>query len=83
MPEDDRAEGDLASARKVFERAVTVPFKRVDDLAEVWCQWADMEVRNEHYDQAIGIMARATAVPRKVNIRFHDEVSRFSLVAQY
>lgn len=41
------AEPDLPSARKIFEKAVNVPFKKVDELAEVWCEWAEMEVRNE------------------------------------
>lgn len=68
------AEKDLVSARKIFEKAIVVAFKKVDELAEVWCEWAEMEVRNEHYDQAIKVMQRATAVPRKTNVSFHDEV---------
>lgn len=43
----DGASPDLENARKVFERAVNVNFKRVDDLAEIWIEWAEMEVRNE------------------------------------
>lgn len=42
------AEADIASARKIFDKAVKVPFKKVDELAEVWCEWAEMEVRNEY-----------------------------------
>jgi len=52
---DDRAEPDLASARKVFEKAVTVPFRRVDELAEVWCEWAELEVRNECVEPLSGL----------------------------
>ena len=40
--------GDLAQARQVFERATAVPFKHVDDLASVWCEWAEMELRNKY-----------------------------------
>lgn len=40
-------EPDLKSARKLFEKAVIVPFRKVEELAEVWCEWAEMEVRNE------------------------------------
>jgi pre-mRNA-splicing factor SYF1 len=47
VAEEDKAEPDLPSARKVFERAIQVPFRRVDELAEVWIEWAEMEVRNE------------------------------------
>ncbi|GAA5866972.1 hypothetical protein JCM3774_003740 [Rhodotorula dairenensis] len=68
------AEHDLVSARKVFEKATRVPFRRVDELAEVWCEWAEMEVRNENYDEAIKVMQRASAIPSKwKNISFHDE----------
>lgn len=56
-------ERDVAAARQIFERAVKVPFKRVDDLAEVWCSWAEMEVRNGHYDEALRVMSRATSPP--------------------
>lgn len=38
---------DLESARKVLEKATKVSFKTVDDLAEIWCEWAEMELRNE------------------------------------
>ena len=41
------AESDLTSARKVFEKGTRVWFRRVEELAEVWCEWAEMEVRNE------------------------------------
>jgi len=48
-PETDepRNEPDLEQARKIFEKATKVPFKSVDELAEVWCEWAEMELRNE------------------------------------
>lgn len=67
-------EPDIESARGVLEKAVTVPFKRVDDLAEVWIAWSEMEVRLDNFDEARQVMARASSVPRKTNISFHDEV---------
>jgi pre-mRNA-splicing factor SYF1 len=48
---ESRSEPDLAQARKILEKAVKVPFKSVDELAEVWCEWAEMELRNEWVDQ--------------------------------
>ena len=70
----DKAERDVESARKIFEKAIKVNFKKVDDLAEVWCEWAEMEVRNENYDEAIKVMQRATSSPRKPNtISYHDD----------
>jgi hypothetical protein len=39
---------DLDAARKIFEKATRVPYKTVDELAEVWCEWAEMELRHEY-----------------------------------
>jgi len=41
------AEHDLVSARRILEQATKVNFKLVEDLAEVWCEWAEMEIRHE------------------------------------
>ncbi|WWC73476.1 pre-mRNA-splicing factor SYF1 [Kwoniella pini CBS 10737] len=71
---EPKNEPDLKQARKIMERATKVPFKSVDELAEVWCEWAELELRNENYDEAIRLMQRATTIPRdpkKVN--FYDE----------
>ncbi|KAM0787100.1 hypothetical protein ACM66B_006356 [Microbotryomycetes sp. NB124-2] len=68
------AEPDIGAARKIFEKATRVPFKKVDELAEIWIEWAEMEVRNENYDEAIKVMQRATAIPKKWrDINYHDE----------
>ncbi|KNZ52319.1 hypothetical protein VP01_361g12 [Puccinia sorghi] len=67
---------DLDNARKVFERAINVNFQRVDDLAEIWIEWAEMEVRNENYSEALRVIRRATMIPvnyKKKAISFHDE----------
>jgi pre-mRNA-splicing factor SYF1 len=42
-----QAEPDLDSARKILEKGTKVNFKAVEDLAEVWCEWAEMEIRHE------------------------------------
>ena len=41
------AESDLDSARKILEKATKVNFKNVEDLAEIWCEWSEMELRLE------------------------------------
>lgn len=70
--------GDLESARAIFEKAVKVNYKTVNDLAEVWCEYAEMETRHDQFDTAIEIMARATQIPQLLNVNprlvnFHDE----------
>jgi hypothetical protein len=42
-----QAQADLDSARKIFEKATKVNFKTVEDVAEIWCEWAEMELRQE------------------------------------
>jgi pre-mRNA-splicing factor SYF1 len=41
------SEKDLPLARKVLEKATKVQFKTVEELAEIWCEWAEMELRHE------------------------------------
>ena len=43
-----KAEPDLDSARKILEKATKVNFKGVEDLAEIWCEWAELELRQEY-----------------------------------
>lgn len=57
------AHGDLVNARVIFEKAVQVGYKAVDDLASVWCEWAEMELRHRNFKGALDLMHRATAEP--------------------
>lgn len=65
--------GDLRTARIITEKAVNVPFKSVAELAEMWCGWAEMELRNENFDRAVDIMAKATQAPKRSTIDYFDE----------
>jgi pre-mRNA-splicing factor SYF1 len=38
--------GQLAAARAVFQRAVQAHFARVDELAQCWCDWVELELRH-------------------------------------
>ena len=63
-----QAEPDLASAWKIFEKGAKVNFKTVEELAELYCEWAEMELRHEFvhflgdlkpaFDIYLGIMTR-------------------------
>ncbi|KAJ7684690.1 hypothetical protein DFH06DRAFT_1288921 [Mycena polygramma] len=66
------AEPDLDNARAILEKGTRVNFKAVEDLAEVWCEWAELEIRHENYDDAIRVMQRAAAIPKNVKINYHD-----------
>ncbi|XP_068130687.1 pre-mRNA-splicing factor SYF1 [Hyperolius riggenbachi] len=55
----------IADARAILQRATQVQYTHVDDLASVWCQFGEMELRHENYDEALSILRKATAVPAR------------------
>lgn len=64
----------LKEARIVFEKALKVKYRHVDDLASVWCGYAEMEIRNDNYDQALKVLRRGTSVPRKkIGTSYYDQ----------
>lgn len=62
----------IEDARVVFEKGTEVPYVKVDDLANVWCQWAEMEIRQENYLTALKLMQKATVMPKR-KVAYHDE----------
>lgn len=46
----------LQQARIILEKATRVSFKQVDDLASVWCECGELELRHENYDQALRLL---------------------------
>ncbi|KAH0564460.1 pre-mRNA-splicing factor syf1 homolog [Cotesia glomerata] len=67
--------GQLSDARVVFEQATHVPYTKVDDLASVWCEWAEMELRHftgNRPEEAMKLMHRATAMPSR-KVGYYDE----------
>ena len=39
--------GQLTEARLIFDKATKVNYRKVDDLAAVWCEFGEMEIRHE------------------------------------
>ncbi|MCL4124616.1 UNVERIFIED_CONTAM: hypothetical protein GTU68_065487 [Idotea baltica] len=62
----------IADARIIFQRATEVLYVKVADLASVWCEWAEMEIRNENEEEALRLMKRATAPPPH-KVAYNDE----------
>ena len=52
---------DYENALLVFEKATGVPYTKVEDLAIVWCEWAEYELRHKNYKEALTLLRRATA----------------------
>jgi len=63
---------ELKMAREIFEKAIKVDFKTVDDLAQIWIEYAEMELRHNNFKEAIQLMGRATAPPRKKGVSYFD-----------
>lgn len=55
--------GDTSSARTVFEKAINVEFKSVDECGSIWCGWGEMELRIGEYNRAIQVLQRAVSEP--------------------
>lgn len=68
---EDRS--DLDTARTILNKAVRVPYKSVQELAETWIAWAEMELRSENFDNAIAVLAKATAAPKRSTVDYFDE----------
>ncbi|KAF2303418.1 hypothetical protein GH714_018142 [Hevea brasiliensis] len=54
---------DIVNARVIFDKAVQVNYKTVDNLASIWCEWAEMEIRHKNFKGALELLRRATAEP--------------------
>lgn len=65
--------GDLSSARKILEKATKVVYRSVNELADLYCEWAEMELRNEAFDRAVLIMKNATQCPKKSLVNYYDD----------
>ena len=65
--------GDMRTARIITEKAVKVPFKSVAELADMWCGWAEMELRNDNFDMAVDVMAKATTAAKRSTVDYFDE----------
>ena len=65
--------GDIRQARMIMEKAVRVQFKSVEELADMWVEWAELELRNDNFGEAVKIMAKATQSPKRSMVHYFDE----------
>lgn len=62
-------------SRVIFEKATRVPFKSVNELVEIYIEWAEMELRAEEFERAMNLLEKSTKPP-KINpskVDFFDE----------
>lgn len=65
--------GDLPTARVIFDKATKVPYKSVNELADLWIEWSEMELRHDNFELAIKVMEKATFGPKVSKIDYFDE----------
>ncbi|XP_041370766.1 pre-mRNA-splicing factor SYF1-like [Gigantopelta aegis] len=65
----------IEDARLIFDKAVKVEYKTVDDLALVYCEWCEMEIRHENFDDALKLLQKATTPPPR-KVAYHDETEK-------
>jgi pre-mRNA-splicing factor SYF1 len=61
-----------------MEKVTRVGYKSVNELADVWIDYAEMEIRADNMDKALDIMALATKSPCVSNVDYFDEVRRLN-----
>ncbi|XP_004348871.2 XPA binding protein [Capsaspora owczarzaki ATCC 30864] len=64
----------LKDARATFEKGSRAPFKTVDELSHLWCQYAEMELRQKAPQRALSLMQQATSAPARAgkSVDFFD-----------
>ncbi|KAM8793922.1 pre-mRNA-splicing factor SYF1 [Eudromia elegans] len=55
--------GQIDDARSVLRRATREPFRRVEELAAVWCERGELELRQGAGGAALRLLREATALP--------------------
>ncbi|GIL47375.1 hypothetical protein Vafri_4209 [Volvox africanus] len=66
--------GDVPNGRIIFQKATEARYKYVDDLAQVWCEWVEMELRHSNFKRALELIKRVlTPTPRPARMTQEEE----------
>ncbi|WBW72519.1 Prp19 complex subunit Cwf3 [Schizosaccharomyces osmophilus] len=65
--------GDVEQAKVIYEKATNVPYNSVNELAQVWINWAEMELKYQNFETARKLIGDAVQAPKRSNISFFDE----------
>ncbi|KAF8820822.1 XPA binding protein 2 family protein [Cardiosporidium cionae] len=77
---------DLENAETIYLKATFVPFKTVDELASIWCEWIEMELLHQRYKKALEVARQSISRPFSPSIsktsqnRIHRSVKLWSCV---
>ncbi|TDH65927.1 hypothetical protein CCR75_005689 [Bremia lactucae] len=65
--------GDLDNARAIFKKAIDIKYRTFQELASVYCEWAELEVGRENFDQALAIVRKACTTPPSRTLRLRKQ----------
>ncbi|KNC76167.1 hypothetical protein SARC_11321 [Sphaeroforma arctica JP610] len=54
----------IAESRAVYDKAVTAGYRKMEELATVWCEYAEMELRHNNPRRALSLVKQATSQHR-------------------
>ncbi|TMW63494.1 hypothetical protein Poli38472_002435 [Pythium oligandrum] len=65
----------VGDARAIFKKATDVEYRSEQELAIVYCEWAEMELRLENFDEALEIVRKASSVPETMTTRLRQKAT--------
>lgn len=66
---------DIANARVIFQKASDVEYRNEHELANVYCEWAEMELRQDNFEEPLDVLRGACAIPPSLTIRLRNKTS--------
>lgn len=77
--------GDVDNARLIFKKGTQIAFRGIDELAAIWCEWVEMELRHKQYSKALQVARQAVYKPTNaasdsVHARLYRSVKLWSMV---
>ncbi|KAG7881760.1 hypothetical protein KL905_000754 [Ogataea polymorpha] len=66
--------GEVTTARKIFQTSTKVPFRHIEDLVDIWLAWAQWELEKDR-ERAVRVLEKALETPKydgKINYRDED-----------
>ncbi|ETO04191.1 spliceosome complex protein [Reticulomyxa filosa] len=79
---EDTEEG-LKNVREIYTKATkSASFRNVDDLATIYCEWAEMELRHKKYDECRQVMRDATTLPSDEKLKLNRKKMETQLTVQ-
>lgn len=66
---------DIANARVVLQKAVDVAYRSEHELASIYCEWAELELRQDNFDAPLAVLRDACAVPPSLTFHLRSKTS--------